>query len=175
MNGEPGDGERLQAALAEARELRRALQQAAAEQGDGAAGIRVGGPDNPDRDRTPGTPVPNVETGAELREQADGVAQDVTELLRALSNAGASRQDVDALRRLAASIRASDFSGNPDVLRREAREVLALAEQLELELASVIDGDNRGIRGDVNADVPQQHREIVADYYRRLGQAETED
>jgi hypothetical protein len=159
MNGEPGEGERMLAALDEVRELRRALQQAAAGQGDGTAGAPVG----------------NLEFGEELKQQADGVAQNVTELLRAASNAGASRQDIDELRELAAGIRASDFSGNPDILAREARAALALAEQLELELASVVSGDDRGIRGDVNADVPQQHREIVADYYRRLGQAQTED
>jgi hypothetical protein len=175
LNGEPGDGERMQAALAEARELRRALQQAAAGQGEGAAGMPVGGPDDPDRERTSGATVPDLEIGEQLNRQAEDVAQNVTELLRAASNAGASRQDVDELRRLAASIRASDFSGNPDVLAREAREALVLAEQLELQLASVANGANRGIRGDINADVPEQHREIVADYYRRLGQAESED
>ena len=118
---------------------------------------------------------PDLDTGGELQRQAEEVAQNVTELLRAFASSGASRQDVDELRRLAASVRASDFSGNPDVLRREAREALLLVEQLELELASVVDGDDRGIRGDVNADVPRRHREIVADYYRRLGQAGSED
>ena len=139
------------------------------------AGARVGGPDDPDRDRTPGAPVGDLEAGEQLREQSQEVAQDVTELLRTFSNAGASREDVDELRRLAASIRSSDFSGNPDLLAREAREALALAEQLEIGLASVVEGDEPGIRGDVNADMPQQHRDIIADYYRRLGQAETED
>ena len=40
------------------------------------------------------------------------------------------------------------------------------------QLARAVEGDTRGIRGTAENDIPEEHREIVADYYRRLGQAE---
>jgi DNA repair exonuclease SbcCD ATPase subunit len=166
-DGEPGRGERMQAALAEARELRRALQRAAQGAG-GNAGFEAGGPEN--RDASTGVRVADIEVGNELQRQAQAVSQEVTELLRAFSNAGASARDIDDMRQLAAGIRASDFSGNPDVLAREARQALSLVEQLELRLAGVVNSDKPGIRGNVNEEMPEQHREIIADYYRRLGQ-----
>jgi hypothetical protein len=167
---EPGAGERMQATLAEARALRRALQQAAQDAGGGTAGIRAGEPD--DRGESTGVRVPDIEVNEQLRRQAQDVSQDVTELLRAFSNAGVNARDVDELRQLAAGISASDFSGNPDILAREARQVLDLVEQLELRLASAVEGDKPGIRSSVSEEIPEQHREIIADYYRRLGQTE---
>lgn len=151
-NGEPDPGERMQETLADTRALRRALQQAGAEKR-----------------------VDDLEVAPDLRQQAQGVSQDVTALLRALSGAGVQARDVDQLRRLAADIQASDFSGNPDVLAREARQALALVEQLELQLAKAVNGDDQGIRSAVEEEIPQQHREIVADYYRKLGQTGEEE
>ena len=151
-NGEPDPGERMQETLADTRALRRALQQAGAEKR-----------------------VDDLEVAPDLRQQAQGVSQDVTALLRALSGAGVQARDIDQLRRLAADIQASDFSGNPDVLAREARQALALVEQLELQLAKAVNGDDQGIRSAVEEEIPQQHREIVADYYRKLGQTGEEE
>ena len=151
-NGEPDPGERMQESLADTRALRRALQQAGAEKR-----------------------VDDLEVAPDLRQQAQGVSQDVTALLRALSGAGVQARDVDQLRRLAADIQASYFSGNPDVLAREARQALALVEQLELQLAKAVNGDDQGIRSAVEEEIPQQHREIVADYYRKLGQTGEEE
>jgi len=172
-DGEPGPGERMQEALADARTLRRALQQAGAENGGGVAGIRAGGPD--DRVESTGERVDDLEVAPDLQQQAQGVSQDVTALLRALSGAGVQARDIDQLRRLAADIQASDFSGNPDVLAREARQALALVEQLELQLAKAVNGDGQGIRSAVDEEIPEQHREIVADYYRKLGQTGEEE
>jgi hypothetical protein len=172
-DGEPGPGERIQETLADTRALRRALQQAGAQNGGGAAGIRVGGPD--DRVESTGERVGDLEVAPDLQQQAQGVSQDVTALLRALSGAGVQARDIDQLRRLAADIQASDFSGNPDVLAREARQALALVEQLELQLAKAVNGDDQGIRSAVEEEIPEQHREIVADYYRKLGQTGEEE
>jgi len=172
-DGEQGPGERMQETLADARELRRALQQAGAERGGGVAGIRAGGPD--DRVESTGERIDDLEVAPVLQQQAQDVSQDVTALLRALSGAGMEARDVDQLRRLAADIQASEFSGNPDVLAREAREALALVEQLELQLAKAVNGDDRGIRSAVDEEIPEQHREIVADYYRKLGQTSEEE
>ena len=61
------------------------------------------------------------------------------------------------------------------MLAREARQALALVEQLELQLAKAVNGDDQGIRSAVEEESPQQHREIVADYYRKLGQTGEEE
>jgi len=172
-DGEPGQGERMQASLDGVRALRRALQQAAAENGGGLAGVRAGGPD--DRVESSGERVEDLEVAPALQQQAQEVSQEATALLRTLSNTGVEARDVDQIRQLAADIRASDFSGNPEVLAREARQALALVEQLELQLAKAVDSDDRGIRSAVNEEIPEQHREIVADYYRKLGQVDEEE
>jgi len=143
-NGEPGAGDRMQAALTETRELRRGLQQA----------------------------TNNIGDSDRLSQQTRNVSLAVTESLRAMSDAGIQDSDVDAMRELAANIRASDFSGNPNVLAQEARAALALVEQIELRLAHALDGDRPGIRSNATEDIPEEHREVVADYYRRLGQVE---
>ena len=172
-DGEPGQGERMQASLDGVRALRRALQQAAAENGGGLAGVRAGGPD--DRVGSSGERAEDLEVAPALQRQSQEVSQEATALLRTLSNTGVEARDVDQIRQLAADIRASDFSGNPDVLAREARQALALVEQLELQLAKAVDSDDRGIRSAVNEEIPEQHREIVADYYRKLGQVDEEE
>ena len=65
--------------------------------------------------------------------------------------------------------RSADFSGNPTLLAREARLALELVEQIELGLATAVAGDRRGIRTNNEEEIAERHREIVADYYRRLG------
>lgn len=163
----------MREALAEARALRRALQQAAEGDADGT-GFRAGGPEDTDRGTSTGVRVDDLDAIA-IERQAQVVSQGVMEALRALSNAGANARDIDELRQLAAGIRASDFSGNPDILAREARLALALAEQLELQLSRTIEGNADGIRGTSAEEIPEQHREIIADYYRRLGSADANE
>ena len=77
-----------------------------------------------------------------------------TDMLRTLSNAGADARNVDELRRLAAGIRASDFSGNPDILAQEARQALSLVEQLELRLARTLNDEQPGIRSNAIENIP---------------------
>ncbi|NIL94464.1 MAG: hypothetical protein GTO71_08505 [Woeseiaceae bacterium] len=171
--GGPGSEDQMREALAEARALRRALQQAAEGDADGT-GFRAGGPEDTDRGTSTGVRVDDLDAIA-IERQAQVVSQGVMEALRALSNAGANARDIDELRQLAAGIRASDFSGNPDILAREARLALALAEQLELQLSRTIEGNADGIRGTSAEEIPEQHREIIADYYRRLGSADANE
>jgi len=155
--GGPQPRDRLEEALANARGLRRNLQQVAG-----------GGRD--DRSPSTGIRVDDLELGEALERQAQDVSQDISTLLRDLANGGAAPQDIDQLRRLAASIRESDFSGNLDILAREARAALSLVEQLELALAKTEHRNNAGVRSNASEEIPEQHREIVADYYRKLGQ-----
>ena len=172
--GQPRGEERVQETLAEARELRRTLQDAARQQEGTFGGVRPGGPDDGAREQTAGIRAQDIDATA-LERQTQAVAQDVMDVLRDLARSGAGSRDIDELRRLAADIRASDFSGNPEILAREARQALALAEQLELRLSRAVEGDPGGIRGTADEGVPEQHREIVADYYRRLGQTENDE
>jgi len=112
------------------------------------------------------------EIGEQFRGRAAQLADDVTGLLRQLAQAGSSSQDIDRIRELTAGIRASDFSGNEAILARESRAALSLVEQLELALAQASRNDKGVIRNFATDEVPEQYREIVADYYRRLGQEE---
>ena len=81
-------------------------------------------------------------------------------------------QDIDHLRRLAAEIRASEFSGNEALLEEESRRALSLIEQMELALSKTARKNDVSVRANVLDEVPDEHKESVADYYRRLGQAE---
>jgi hypothetical protein len=161
-DGEPQPGDRLQDALANTRSLRRGLQQAARGQPD-------------DRPESTGIRVDDLEINDALERQAREVTQDIGTLLRDLSNLGVEPREIDELRRLAAGIRESEFSGNPEILAREAQVALSLVEQLELALAKAERRDVAGVRVNVNEDVPEQHRKIVADYYRKLGQSDDTD
>ncbi len=160
--GEPQPGDRLQDALANTRGLRRDLQQVAG-----------GGRD--DRPESTGIRVDDLDVGQALEQQTQDVTQDISALLRDLSNSGVEPRDIDELRRLAADIRESEFSGNPDILAREARAALSLVEQLELALAKAERRDDTAVRSSVKEEIPEQHREIVADYYRKLGQTDETD
>ncbi len=170
-DGEPGDGDRMRATLTEARDLRRALQQAAA--GESARGARVAasGADT-NRDVPTGAIADDLEPAPELREQTQSLAQNVLDQLRTLAAAGVDPRDLDELRQLAAGVSAADFSGNPEILAREARLALELVEQIELSLARAIEDDRPGIRSNSEEEITERHREIVADYYRRLGDSE---
>jgi hypothetical protein len=161
-DGEPQPGDRLQDALADTRSLRRGLQRAARGQPE-------------ERPESTGIRVDDLEFNDALQRQARAVTQDVGALLRDLSNLGVEPRDIDELRRLAADIRESEFSGNPEILAREARAALSLVEQLELALARAERRDEAGVRVNVNEDIPEQHRKIVADYYRKLGQSDDTD
>ena len=57
------------------------------------------------------------------------------------------------------------------MLEQEARRALSTVEQLEMALARVASEDN-SVRTNTAEEIPDAHREIVADYYRRLGEAD---
>jgi hypothetical protein len=170
-NGQRGEIGRndLEQTLAETQQLRRNLQRAAAGNAYGGAPTNWG---RDDLQRSTGIRTEDLDIGREIERQADTVSQDVLGLFRELSAAGVSVQDIDELRRLAADIRASDFSGNPGLLEQESRHALSLVEQLEIALAKTANQNAAGVRTSTADEIPDPHREIVADYYRRLGQAD---
>ena len=160
--GEPQPGDRLQDALANTRDLRRGLQQVAG-----------GGRD--DRPESTGVRVDDLELIDALERQSREVTQDIGALLRDLANQGVEPRDIDELRRLAAGIRESEFSGNPEILAREAQAALSLVEQLELRLAKAERRNDAGVRSNASEEISEKHREIVADYYRKLSQSDDTD
>ena len=103
--------------------------------------------------------------------QADNISQDVIALFRDFRAQGVAVRDIDEIRRLVADVRAHDFSGNPALLEEEARRALATVEQLELALAKTVQDGTDSVRTSTADEVPDAHRENVADYYRRLGAA----
>jgi hypothetical protein len=129
--------------LAEARQLRRDLQR---QRGD-------------------------VDFGREIGRRADDLYGNVIDVGRELRAAGTSVQDVDELRRLAEAIRAADFEGNPEILAKESRLALTLVEQLELALARAAAQDDDNVRVPAASEIPDAHKQVVAEYYRRLGES----
>lgn len=159
--------------LAETQQLRRELQRLAeGEARRGQASGQIGATGRDDRGVSGGVEYGDLDIGRELDRRADTLSTGVLDLFRDLRADGATVQDIDELRRLAADIRASDFSGNPELLDAESRYALTLVEQLELKLAKAADGDAVSVHTNAADEIPQEHREIVADYYRRLGQAD---
>jgi len=165
--GEGRDG--FAATLTETQQLRRELQRLVEGNARGGALINRG---RDDLQQSTGIRIGDLEFTRELDRQADNISQGVINLFRELRASGATVQDIDELRRLAADIRASDFSGNPDVLDAESRHALSLVEQLELALARTARKNDVSIRTNATDEIPDEHKEIVADYYRKLGQAE---
>jgi hypothetical protein len=166
--GESRDG--LAETLAATRQLRRELQRLAEEGARGGAYTNYG-PDDDLRQST-GIEYGDLEFTRDLDIRADYLSQEVFNLFRELRAAGATVQEIDELRRLAADIRASDFSGNPALLEEESRRALSLVEQMELALAKTVLKSDVSVRANMLDEIPDEHKESVADYYRRLGQAE---
>ncbi|MDH3545463.1 MAG: hypothetical protein OEN22_00080 [Gammaproteobacteria bacterium] len=162
----------LDNALAETQQLRRTLQRLADGSGD-ANRFAEQGRDDPQR--PPAVRAAEIDAGRDVARQAADVSRGVSGLLRDLADAGVGARDIDELRQLAADIRAAEFSGNPDLLDREARRALTLVEQLELALARSTRRDDGGVRVSADTEIPEAYRDIVADYYRRLGSAEDTD
>ena len=174
----PGNGagqNGLAETLAETQVLRRELQQLAG--GGVNAGSNRGplaGAGRDDLQQSTGIEVGDLDGSREFDDRASNISEDVIALFRELRAKGVSVQDIDELRRLSAEIRASDFSGNPALLEQEARRALAVVEQLEIALVKTARQDNAAVRTSAVDEIPDAHKEIVADYYRRLGQAADE-
>jgi len=155
--------------LAETQQLRRALQQFA--QGNENEGMPVDhGRD--DLQQSTGVRVADIDIQRQMDRSLDNISEDVIELFRGLRAQGISEEEIDELRRLAGEIRAADFSGNEDILARESRLALTLVEQLELALKKADGVGAASVRLNTLDDIPEAHREVVADYYRRLGQSD---
>ena len=154
--------------LAETQQLRRSLQRLAQGSQSSGAPTSTGRDDRP---QSTGIRVTDIDISRKVEGQADNLSQRIPDLFNGLRAAGTSAEDIDELRQLAADIRATEFSGNPELLEREARLALSLVEQLELALAKTARQDREGVWTNTVEEIPDAHREVIADYYRRLGES----
>jgi hypothetical protein len=165
------EGSSLAETLAQTQELRRQLQRMA----EGNPGSdRPVGTGRDDRPRSTGIEIGDIDISRDYDDRADRLSDDVVALFRDFRGRGVAVQDLDELRRLAADVRAYQFSGNPALLEEEARRALSLVEQLELALSQSARGPSGTVRTTTADEVPEEHRRIVADYYRRLGHTDDE-
>jgi hypothetical protein len=98
----------------------------------------------------------------------EGAGQ-IPELTNQLRSSGIYNEDLEAIRKFVRSLPESRFRGNPELLETEYQKMLALLEQLELQVRRQAEtAGNTEVRAIVNEPVPEQYREAVAEYFRRL-------
>ncbi|MDH3371774.1 MAG: hypothetical protein OEM85_00200 [Gammaproteobacteria bacterium] len=154
------------------RNLSRALQQVAREVGDmrgidepsdlaralgNARALRRELQENPGG--TPGS----------LQEEAQGLARDVGAALRTQQGARLGGNYSTNLRRLADELRIAGGGRDPAAVAQNMARTLAVVEQLELELDRALNDREAGVRTHLEDEVPEAYKEVVADYYRKLG------
>jgi hypothetical protein len=100
-----------------------------------------------------------------LREGAGQVPQ----LTKDLRSRGLYPEDLEEIRSFVRGLPDSRFKGNPKLLEQEYRKMLTLLEQLELQVRRQVEtGDGTQVRSTATEPVPEQYREAVAEYFRRL-------
>lgn len=96
-------------------------------------------------------------------------ARVVPRLARNLQSEGIYKEDLEEIRRFAQGLPNSGFAGNPKLLAQEYRRLLSLLEQLELQVRRKVEEEQGGqVRTSVSEPVPEEYREAVAEYFRRL-------
>jgi hypothetical protein len=96
-------------------------------------------------------------------------ANQIPELTNQLRSRGIYNEDLEAIRRFVRSLPESRFRGNPELLESEYQKMLGLLEQLELQVRrQAEEAGNTEVRAIVSEPVPEQYREAVAEYFRRL-------
>ena len=102
----------------------------------------------------------------ELRQ---GIA-DAPQIVNRLRQSGQFEpQDLTEFRDFVRGLSNERFQGNPDLLEEEYRRMLALLEQLEVQVRRQVELDDKEeVRAIVSEPVPETYREAVAEYYRRL-------
>ena len=98
-----------------------------------------------------------------------GVA-DVPRIVNQLRQSGQfDPQDFAELRNFVRGLASERFQGNPELIEQEYRKMLALLEQLEVQVRRQVELDDKEeVRAIVSEPAPETYREAVAEYYRRL-------
>jgi hypothetical protein len=100
-----------------------------------------------------------------LREGAGQIPQ----LTNELRSRGIYNEDLEEIRRFVRNLPDERFRGNPRLLEQEYQRMLGLLEQLELQVRRQVEtAENTEVRAIVSEPVPEQYREAVAEYFRRL-------
>ena len=112
------------------------------------------------------------ETRREMdRALSEGV-RSVPRLARDLRTGGIYKEDLAEIRNFVRGLGSDNFKGNPNLLAQEYRRMLTMLEQLELQVRRQVETEGGGqVRAEVNTPVPEQYREAVAEYFRRLSRA----
>ena len=111
------------------------------------------------------------QTIAEIRRRIEEVAGEVPQLTNRLRRSGVFEEDLQQLRNYARGLDAGRFQGNPELVEREVRELTSLLEQLELQVRRQVETDEGGeVRSLVSQPVPEEYREAVAEYFRKLSE-----
>ncbi len=108
------------------------------------------------------------------RRMEEALAQGMNEVPRLTSRLRSSGQvtpqDLSEIRNFVRGLSAERFKGNPKLLEEEYRKMLALLEQLEVQVRRQVELDDKEeVRAIVSEPVPESYRDAVAEYYRRLG------
>ena len=162
----PGEGERFSPGTREAQAFTQGRREGGPMQWRGSAS-NFGG-------RVPqgGVRAWDAGTLADVQRALREAVEQLPGLTQQLRRKGVDEQALAELRRFVTSLSQSRFPGNPRLLEKEHRKVLALLEQLELEVRRQVEQEkgNFQVRVIGAEPVPEQYREAVAEYFRRLSQ-----
>ena len=162
----PGEGERFSPGTREARAFTQGRREGGPMQWRGSAS-NFGG-----RRPQGGVRAWDAGTLADVQRALREAVEQLPGLTQQLRRKGVDEQALAELRRFVAGLSQSRFPGNPQLLEKEHRKVLALLEQLELEVRRQVEQEkgNFQVRVIGAEPVPEQYREAVAEYFRRLSQ-----
>ena len=162
----PGQGERLSTGGREGPNFTRGQPEGGPMQWSGSAN-NFGG-----RRPQGGVRAWDAGTLADVQRALRQAVEELPGLTQQLRREGIDEQELAELRRFVAGLSQSRFPGNPQLLEKEHRKVLALLEQLELQVRRQVEQEkgNFQVRVTGTNPVPEQYREAVAEYFRRLSQ-----
>lgn len=133
----------------------------------------IGGASNYGGMRRPGSPggigLWDEQARREMEQALREGVRPVPRLTRDLQTSGIYREDLEEIRRFVKGLPNSRFAGNPELLAQEYRRLLSLLEQLELQVRRKVEEEQGSqVRTSVSEPVPEEYREAVAEYFRRL-------
>jgi hypothetical protein len=109
------------------------------------------------------------QTRAAMEQALREGAGQIPELTNELRSRGVYNEDLEEIRKFVRGLPESRFRGNPELLESEYQRMLGLLEQLELQVRRQVEtAENTEVRAIVSEPVPEQYREAVAEYFRRL-------
>jgi len=139
----------------------------------GSSPLRSGDASNyGDRPQPEGLGEIDPETQAAIRSAMEQASRELPRLTEEMRSQGVDLSELKEIRRFVAGLGNSRFEGNPKLLAQERRKLVSLIEQLELEVRRQVEEAEGGeVRAVVAEPVPEQYREAVAEYFRRLSES----